>query len=222
MCDEGWFWFIPIDEERMSVGLVADAKLAAAAGVPAREMLAWGISRCPAARRLLEHADWPAENHVTADFSYTCRPYAGAGYFLVGDAATFVDPIFSTGVCLGMMSAVVAVDTVAAILEGRISPRSGQREYCRYVEHSSSVFFRLVRAYYRHPFRELFLHGEGPLEIHRAVISVLCGHVFPRPARALRWRLRLFELFIRIHRLIPLVPRRRRFSLLAQEDAAPA
>ncbi|HXV74799.1 MAG TPA: NAD(P)/FAD-dependent oxidoreductase [Candidatus Polarisedimenticolaceae bacterium] len=214
MCREGWFWFIPIDEERMSIGLVVDADLAARAGVPAREMLAWGIARCPLARVRVRHAEWPPRNHVTADFSYTCKPYAGEGYFLVGDAATFVDPIFSTGVCLGMMSARTAVETIERIRDGRLSPHRGRSTYCRYVEQSSSVFFRLVRSYYRHSFRELFLHGYGPLRMHCAVISILCGHVFPRPRLALRWRLRLFEYLVKLQRLVPIVPRREQFSLL--------
>jgi hypothetical protein len=63
----------------------------------------------------------------------------------------------------------------------------------------------------------LFLNGAGPLDIHRAVIAVLAGHVFPRPPMALRWRLWLFFLCVRLNALVPLVPRRRRFSLLAEQ-----
>jgi len=53
--------------------------------------------------------------------------------------------------------------------------------------------------------------------MHKAVISVLAGQVFPRPAWCLRWRLRLFELCVRLNQYLPLVPRRRRFSLLATQ-----
>jgi hypothetical protein len=70
---------------------------------------------------------------------------------------------------------------------------------------------------YDHSFRELFLNGTGPMQVHRAVISILAGHVFPRPPFALRWRLQLFWFFMRVNRYVPLVPRRRRFSLLAQQ-----
>jgi hypothetical protein len=85
------------------------------------------------------------------------------------------------------------------------------------VDGSSAVFFGLVRRYYTHAFREMFLHGAGPLGVHRAVLSVLAGHVFPRPVWRLRWRLAFFEALMRIHELVrPLVPNRRPFSLLAQ------
>ncbi len=214
MCDEGWFWQIPIDAERTSMGLVMDADAARGVGVPANRMLAWGIARCPLLRRRTERAVFPESNGVVADFSYRCEPYAGPGYFLVGDAATFVDPIFSTGVCLGMVGGIDVGNGVAAILKRGADAGRVRREYIRLIKESSSVFFRLVDEFYTHSFRELFLHGQGPFEVQRAVISILAGHVFPRPSFGLRWRLRMFELSIRLQRWIALVPRRPTFALV--------
>jgi hypothetical protein len=168
----------------------------------------------------VEHSDFPDSNYVNADFSYSCAPYAGPGYFLVGDSAIFLDPIFSTGVCLGMMGGTEAGRNVAGILRGSLKPREARRRHIRLVTAGSSTFFKLVNAYYRHSFRELFLHGYGPLHIHRAVISVLAGHIFPKPAFSLRWRSRLFEGLIALNSRIALVPRRRRFSLLASHPVA--
>jgi hypothetical protein len=54
----------------------------------------------------------------------------------------------------------------------------------------------------------------GPLQIHRAVISLLCGHVFPRPPWSVRWRIRLFEIFVRLQERFGIVPRRDSYSLL--------
>ncbi|HEY0510315.1 MAG TPA: NAD(P)/FAD-dependent oxidoreductase [Thermoanaerobaculia bacterium] len=215
MFDEGWFWLIPVDERRTSIGLVLDADTARGLGIPADRMLAWGIARAPLMRTLTATATFPDTTWVDADFSYRCAPYAGPGYFLLGDAATFVDPIFSTGVCLGMMTGVQAAEGVLAIERRGARPARVRRGYIRFVEESSKPFFRLVELYYDHSFRELFLEGEGPLQVHRAVLSVLAGEVFPRPSFALRWRLALFELFVRLNRRFPLVPRRERFSLLA-------
>jgi len=221
MCDEAWFWMIPIDEARTSMGMVMDAPAAkevGARGIAATQMLAWGIPRCPFLRRRTRRAIFPTANGVTADFSYRCDPYAGPGYFLVGDAATFVDPIFSTGVCLGMMGGRLAGESVAAIIQRRANPHQLRRAYVKYVKDSSSVFFRLVYNYYRHSFREMFLNGGGPVNIPAAVISALAGHVFPHPPTAIRWRLRAFDLLVRLQQHVPLVPRREGFSLLAQPD----
>jgi flavin-dependent dehydrogenase len=215
VCEEGWFWLIPLDETRTSIGLVMHLDEARRAGLPAEQMLAWGISRCPVLRDRTAAATFPAEIHVVADFSYRCAPYAGPGYFLVGDAATFIDPIFSTGVCMGMMSgAEAARSIIAALHEGRDTALLRWR-YIRFIEETSEPFFRLVSLYYEHSFRELFLNGQGPLQVHRAAMSILAGNVFPRPAFALRWRFKLLSLFVRLNRHVRLVPRRERFSLFA-------
>lgn len=215
MCEEGWFWLIPIDERRTSIGLVMDADAARRVELPANRMLAWGISRCPLLRERTAGAVFPEGNNVIADFSYRCYPYAGPGYFLAGDAATFVDPIFSTGVCLGMMSAVEAGKAIRELLAGA-DPGPVRRRYIRYVEESSRPFFGLVEDYYKPWFRELFLSGSGPLSVHRAVLSVLAGNVFPRPPFPLRWRMRLMDVLTRLQRHVPVAPRQPRFSLLAE------
>jgi hypothetical protein len=67
----------------------------------------------------------------------------------------------------------------------------------------------------------MFLNGTGPLDVHNAILSILAGHVFPRPVHSLRWRLRLFRTLLAIHeRVTPLVPRRARASLRATAPMA--
>jgi flavin-dependent dehydrogenase len=214
MCDEGWFWIIHIDEQRTSVGLVIDTDAARSLGVPPDRMLAWGIARCPQVRDRMTKASGPQKNMIAADYSYRCRPYAGPGYFLVGDAAAFVDPIFSTGVCLAMMSGVKAAEAIGRLIDKTARASGERRKYIRYIEGSTSIFFWLIRQYYNQSFRELFLNGTGPARVHKAVLATLAGHVFPRPAFALRWRLWLFWFYIQVQRFFPIVPRRANFSLL--------
>ena len=214
MCREGWFWLIPIDESRTSVGLVIDADLSRRLGVPAQRMLAWGIERCPAVRERMAAAIGPDRNDVVATFSYRCRPSAGPGYFLTGDAAAFVDPIFSTGVCLAMMSAQRAAQCVARIMKADASPRTERRKYSQFLARSTGIYFRLIRQFYEPSFGDLFLNGTGPFQVHRAVLSVLAGQVFPIMPFALRWRLRLFDAFVALNRHVPLVPRQVTFSLI--------
>ena len=219
MADEGWFWLIAIDDRQTSIGFVTDPALSRRVGVPANRMLAWAIARCPVVRDRMKHAVGDTTNQTLADFSYTCRPYAGPGYFLVGDAAAFLDPIFSTGVTLAMLSGVEAARHTLALLDNKTSPARARKQYIRYLDNGAKPLWRLIRHYYTHSFRELFLNGTGPMSIHKAVISILAGQVFPKPRWCLRWRLRLFELCIFLNRFVPLVPRRKRFSLLATEPA---
>jgi flavin-dependent dehydrogenase len=216
MCKEGWFWLIGLNETRTSVGFVTRPGFAKAIDVPANRMLTWAIARCPVVRHRMRNATGPQTNEVLADFSYRCSPAAGSGYFLVGDAAAFLDPIFSTGVTLAMKGAVQAAQRTMEILRGQTAPATARKRYLRYVDGSTAVFWRLIRGFYHHSFRELFLNGTGPYQMHAAVISALAGNVFPHPPWSLRWRLRLFHLCVELNKFIPMVPRRKEFSLLAQ------
>jgi flavin-dependent dehydrogenase len=213
MMADAWFWFIPLDEERTSVGLVIDRDSAARAGRPAAEMVAWGVARCPFARRRMAGARALPESGTVADFSYRCAPASGPGYFLVGDAATFIDPIFSTGVCLAMMGAAEAARQVEAVLSAGRDPRRARRAYERYLRRTTAPFFRLVRSYYRHPFRELLVSGGGPFGVDRATLSLLAGAVFPRLPLAVRWRMALLYALLAVHERFPLTPRRRAYAL---------
>ena len=62
------------------------------------------------------------------------------------------------------------------------------------------------------------MNGQGPMKVHKAIISILAGQVFPRPVWALRWRMRLFEFCVWAQQYVSLVPRWPRFKL---RDEAP-
>lgn len=218
MADEGWFWLIGINKDVTSVGFVARPDLAKTINIPADRMLQWAIAHCPVVRHRMRNATGPRTNRVLADFSYTCKPYAGDGYFLVGDAACFLDPIFSTGVTLAMMGGKVAAELAIETLAGRLSSAKAAKKYSKFIRQTTGVFWSLIRGYYRHSFRELFMNGTGPLSVHKAVISILAGQVFPRPLWSLRWRLKAFFVFEKLQNYIPLVPRREHCSLLAEEE----
>lgn len=214
MCREGWFWLIPIDERRTSVGLVMHRDVARETGVPPDRRLRWGIDRCPLVTAWTADAAGPEKNGVAADFSYRCRPYAGPGWFLVGDAAAFIDPIFSTGISLAMAGGMEAARAIDAVARGARSPRSARRRYVRSIDRASGVLFRMVHGYYRHAFRELLLCPRPPLRLRRAAITVFAGEVFPRLPLSVRWRVALFHLCVRLQGRLPLVPRCETWSLL--------
>ncbi len=220
MAEEGWFWLIPVNKTLMSVGLVIDKDVAKQVGVPANKMLRWGIERCPFMRGRCEGTTIPETNNIISNYSYRCRPYAGPGYFLVGDAAAFVDPVFSAGTTIGLVSAKYVAERVIELARGQTTPERARKSYCRYFDQSTAYIAQMIHHYYEHSFREMFLEGQGPLEIHRAVLSVLAGNVFPKPTWALRWRLAVFFTIMRLNRIYPCVPKRARFSLVNEPAVA--
>jgi len=221
MSDEAWFWIIPLNKTVTSVGLVMEPEQVKRAGVAADRMLQWGIARCPIVAKRMANATGPQTNIIRADFSYRCEPYAGPGYMLIGDAALFMDPVFSTGVCLSMWCSQYAAEQMIEVIKHGASPGAAQKRYAKYLKQGSAWFYRVIEMYYDHHFRELFLHGVGPMQVQDAVLSVIAGYIFPRPPFRVRWRWRLFEWILKLQRRRPLVPRRKRFSLFAAEPAAP-
>jgi len=109
-----------------------------------------------------------------------------------------------------------AAECILAVDAGRVHPRRAARDYRRFVAESSRPLFKLVRRFYRHSFRELLVAGQGPLQVHRAVISLVAGPVFPRPSPALRWRMALMDVFAAAQQRIALAPRRSNPSLFAE------
>ena len=218
MVDEGWFWMIPLNEKKTSVGIVLSADVAKRImeeqNLKPDEMLQWAIDRTPIVKERMTDAKGVFVNNVIADFSYHCRPYAGAGHFLIGDAAAFMDPIFSTGVSVAVNTALAAANFVDDILAGRTTADKARKRYIADLEESTGTLFKIIRQYYDHAFRELFLEGQGPMQVEKAVIGVLAGNVFPRPPFKMRWRLKLFDYFVKLNRKKQIVPRRRKFSLL--------
>ncbi|MEM1355737.1 MAG: NAD(P)/FAD-dependent oxidoreductase [Planctomycetota bacterium] len=220
MCDEGWFWIIAINPTVTSCGVVLNQQAIRKAGVPRDQMLRWAAERCPLVARRLEHATFPKANNVNSDYTYTCEPYAGDGYFLIGDSATFLDPIFSTGVGLGMYGGIESARLIGQIDDGQTDARAAQDEYIRLVRGSSKHLFQLVHSYYSHTFRELMMNGTGPVQMHRSIISLLAGHVFPKAQWKVVWRFKAMQYASVLQRFLPLVPRHKRFSLLASEPVS--
>jgi flavin-dependent dehydrogenase len=215
MCREGWFWMIPLDEKTTSVGVVVDSDIARKIDVPANQRLQWCIRNCPVIAERMANAVGPEKNQVISDFSYTCAPYAGDGYFLVGDAAAFVDPVWSTGATLGMLGGRHAGQLLNQVLDGRMSATRAARRHHKWLTRHRRTFLKLIGSFYDHSFRELVIEGKGPMETHRALITLLAGGVFPNIPFRVRWRWEMLQVMTAFHRRIPIVGKRRPHSMLS-------
>lgn len=199
-----WFWMIPVSPEKTSVGLVLDpTKLG-----PARDAAEVFQQHVAASRLMSERlaqATPVAELRTTSDFSYFNLRLADPRVLRVGDAAGFMDPIFSAGVFLAMWSGKLAA---LASLEVLQLGGAGDRVFARYerrVRRAMRVYWRMVEHYYTTPFMELFLEPRPGLQVPAAVVAVLAGEL--EPPWHVRWRLEVFYLLLRIQKRHALVPR---------------
>lgn len=199
-----WFWLIPISEARTSVGLVLDKEAFAAEGGEAGEVFWTAVRRSRVMSGRLQRAHLPGPLQVTSDFSYFNRRLAGPRLARVGDAAGFMDPIFSAGVYLAMWSGQRAAEAVAAALAAGSDGRGLLAAYEKRLGRAMRVYWRLVEHYYTTPFMELFLEPRHRLDLPAAVLAILAGEL--EPAWPVRWRLELFYLLVRLQRYRPLVP----------------
>lgn len=119
----GWVWTVPLHDQTLSVGVVVHTdefqRMRAEAG-ELEDLYALGLSRATNVTQMLAKATKVQPVKIWRDFSYTADAFGGPGYRLVGDAAAFIDPLFSTGVHLAFLGALSAAATVAGQLRGEI------------------------------------------------------------------------------------------------------
>ncbi len=199
----GWWWVIPLRGNRTSVGFVAPSRSLTGEKPDAEYFDARVRESSLLAKRL---APGRRIGKVTAcsDYSYASRRFVGDRWLLVGDAAAFLDPVFSTGVCLGMLQAFRAADAVDRALGA--TPRAlAFRSYERYVKRSVSIYRDLVKGFYTPELVELLMAPTDRLELRRAITSLLSGEGIDRFPIA--WRISLFRSLAKANRVLPLVPR---------------
>ncbi len=112
---KGWFWYIPLHDDRMSVGVVKPFDDLFQGRGDHEETYLDEVERCPAVRERLAGARRATGYFATKDYSYRSTRCAGDGWVLVGDAFGFLDPLYSSGVMLALKSGQLAAD---AIVEG--------------------------------------------------------------------------------------------------------
>lgn len=182
---KGWFWYIPLHRDVVSVGVVASLDYLLKDRGSHEAVFHEELDRCFAAKKRVAGSRQVNGFFTTKDFSYRSRLVAGSGWVLVGDAFGFLDPIYSSGVFLALKSGEMAADAVADGLDtgdtsatqlGKWGPtfiqgmdRMRQLVYAFYEGFSFGQFVR------RHP------------EMKRHIVDLLTGDLFKDSIDAV-WR----------------------------------
>ena len=148
----GWFWYIPLKDDIISVGVVAEKDYLFSNSKDPSEIMSREIERNVWIKEHLAGGEQFGEYWVTAEFSYRSKHPAADGLVLAGDAFAFLDPVFSSGVFLALKSGELAADAVDAALTAGDTSAAQFTNYgttlCRGLENMR----KLVYAFYDEDF----------------------------------------------------------------------
>ena len=175
---DGWFWYIPLPDDIVSVGVVGDIdRLITSRTTTPEQTLEEEIQNCIAMIPRLETAERVSPVHVLSDFSYRARRCSGEGWVLVGDAFGFLDPMYSSGVFLALKSGEMAADAINAAFEKNDFSANQLGAWGPELSDGMSSIRKLVYAFYTKDFSFGKFMREHP-EMKKNLVDLLIGNVF--------------------------------------------
>jgi flavin-dependent dehydrogenase len=125
---KGWFWVIPLSSDNLSIGVVVNNSyikkekekfLSMGKEDWKHQIYMQEIENSPSVKELLKNATMDHKAQVNGDYSYYCEKKYGNNYAMIGDAGAFLDPIFSSGIFVGMRSAEIVSEAVHKVLTSK-------------------------------------------------------------------------------------------------------
>jgi flavin-dependent dehydrogenase len=216
---DSWFWMIPLTPSRMSVGVVMDTAKFRAMRVSPEAALQKSIDEQPIMAERMARAERVTPIYSAGDYSYRNMKLFGDRWLLVGDAAGFIDPVFSSGVFLAIMSAEKAADTLDASLKNESNRNRLFKNYSRQLNRIMDVYLAFVNSWYLRSkeFLEVFLNPNDTMQIAAAVNAVLAGNEGRN--FQIKWRMWVFYFFVNAQRFFPFSPR---FSIEPEQQNLPS
>jgi flavin-dependent dehydrogenase len=182
---QGWFWYIPLHDDLVSVGLVAPIEQLFKSGQSFAASYEEAVQRCPAVRERIAGAERATGHFAAKDYSYRSRELAGDGWVLVGDAYAFLDPLYSSGVLLALKSGELAADAICEGLAGGDTSAGQLGRWAPGFNEGLDRMRRLVCAYYEGCNFGRFVKAHP--DLRGAITDLLIGDLFTEKVDAV-WR----------------------------------
>ena len=175
--NKGWFWYIPLSGDMVSVGIVAERDyLFNGTTKNHEEIFRREIQNNEWIKDHLAEAEQTGEYRITGEYSYRNRYCASEGLVLAGDAFGFLDPVFSSGVFLALKSGVILADEIdLALNNGDLSVKSFDN-YAQKMQASIETMRKIVYAFYDKDFSFGDLAKRGD-HLRAALTDCLIGNV---------------------------------------------
>ncbi len=176
--EHGWFWFIPLSDGVTSIGAVVWPYYLKSRKVPLRDFFLDTIAMCAPLAARLKNAQLVADVEATGNYSYACGESHGPGFVIVGDAFTFIDPMFSSGVLMAMVNGVAAAEALDTCLRRPEHTAAAMKEFDRVVRHGPKEYSWFIYRITNPTMRDLFMAPRNDLRMKEAMLGLLAGDIY--------------------------------------------
>ena len=174
---KGWFWYIPLHDDRVSVGVVAEGKYLTRDGVRSpKDIFHREVTQNKWIEEYLAPGKSTGDYYITNEFSFHSRHCGCEGLLLLGDAFCFLDPVFSSGLMMALKSGVLAADAVHAAIEADDFSPAQFEGYATTLRVSIENMRKLVYVFYHPNFTFRDLIGKYP-DLAGDITDCLSGDV---------------------------------------------
>jgi len=178
LSEMGWIWCIPLTEGRLSVGLVVQKNQST--DVKQDALYEQSIYASPTMQRLLHHAEVLSELRIEADFSYRNQRRYGQRFACCGDAAGFLDPVFSSGFFFAVKTAEFVADTLHQhlVTDTEANADIQQMNDDVYQKGFKTMHLLIARFYGSNLVENLFFESDRQLKIKQEIVALLAGDLW--------------------------------------------
>ena len=171
-----WFWLIPFSDGRSSIGVVAKPEYFEEHPQDLTDKLRAIVAQDPELSSLLAGAKWDSPARKVTGYAASAQPISSSQYALLGNAAEFLDPVFSSGVTIALRSASMAVRLLDRQLQGE--DVDWEEDYAKPLAKGVDTFRGFVNAWYDGRFQDIIFHQGQSQEIRRMLCSILAGYAW--------------------------------------------
>ncbi len=171
-----WFWSIPFSNGRCSMGVVAASERFKDKPEDLDACLREFVGETPHLKELLKNAVWDTPARTIGGYSANVKTLHGPGFALLGNAAEFLDPVFSSGVTIAMRSASMAAGVLHRQLQGEAV--DWQTEFAIPLKRGVDTFRAYVEGWYEGTFQDVIFYPESTRDIRRMISAILAGYAW--------------------------------------------
>ena len=171
-----WFWLIPFSNGRCSIGVVGEESMIGIPNLSDEEILKAHVYKAPMLKRLLGNAKWDTPVRTISSYSKDVKTLFGERFILLGNASEFLDPVFSSGVTIAMVSAKLASDALVRILNGENVDLN--KEYVEPLMIGINAFRVYVQGWYDGKFQDVIYTKNENHDVKRQICSILAGYAW--------------------------------------------